>query len=83
MPEYVAPSGGSHRILESEVTGEVSLVAAQHDRRLGVAVLEADGDGVHQAAAQGTRFFRISGPAATTIIAFRPDGMLVWSNALP
>jgi formylglycine-generating enzyme required for sulfatase activity len=33
--------------------------------------------------AQEARFFRISGPAATTIIAFRPDGMLVWSNALP
>ena len=38
--------------------------------------------GVHQAAAQGTRFFRISGPAATAITAFRPDGTLVWSNAL-
>jgi len=38
--------------------------------------------GVHQAAAQGTRFFRISGPAATTITAFRSDGTLVWSNAL-
>jgi formylglycine-generating enzyme required for sulfatase activity len=37
---------------------------------------------VHQAAAQGTRFFRISGPAATTLTAFRPDGTLVWSNAL-
>jgi formylglycine-generating enzyme required for sulfatase activity len=39
--------------------------------------------GTHQAAAQGTRFFRISGPAATTNIAFRPDGTLVWSNAEP
>jgi formylglycine-generating enzyme required for sulfatase activity len=38
--------------------------------------------GVCQTAAQGTRFFRISGPTATTIIAFRPDGTLVWSNAL-
>ena len=38
---------------------------------------------VHQAAAQGTRFFRISGPAATKITAFRPDGTLVWSNASP
>jgi formylglycine-generating enzyme len=37
----------------------------------------------HQAAAQGARFFRIYGPAATTITAFRPDGTLVWSNALP
>src|SRR5665213_1831016 len=41
-------------------------------------VLLAD---VHQAAAQGERFFRISGPTATTITAFRPDGTLVWSNA--
>jgi hypothetical protein len=39
--------------------------------------------GVHQAAAQGTQFFRIVGPAATTITAFRSDGTLVWSNALP
>ena len=39
--------------------------------------------GVHQAAAQGTRFFRISGPASTTILSFTPDGTLVWSNASP
>lgn len=39
--------------------------------------------GVHPALAQGTRFFRISGPAATTIISFNPDGTLVWSNAQP
>src|ERR1035438_9953095 len=32
--------------------------------------------------AQDARFFRISGPAATEITAFRPDGTLVWSNAL-
>ena len=38
--------------------------------------------GINPAAAQGTRFFRISGPAATTIAAFNPDGTLVWSNAL-
>jgi formylglycine-generating enzyme required for sulfatase activity len=38
--------------------------------------------GINPAAAQGTRFFRISGPAATTITAFNPDGSLVWSNAL-
>ena len=37
---------------------------------------------VHQAAAQGIKFFRISGPAATTINAFNPDGLLVWSNSL-
>jgi formylglycine-generating enzyme required for sulfatase activity len=38
--------------------------------------------GIYQAPAQDTRFLRISGPAATTITAFRPDGTLVWSNAL-
>jgi formylglycine-generating enzyme required for sulfatase activity len=38
--------------------------------------------GVHPAAAQGAQFFRISGPAATTITAVRADGSLVWSNAL-
>jgi formylglycine-generating enzyme required for sulfatase activity len=37
--------------------------------------------GVHQAAAQGTRFFRIAGPAATKITAFRADGSLVWTNS--
>ena len=39
--------------------------------------------GANQAAAQGARFFRISGPSATTIISFQPDGSIVWSNALP
>ena len=38
--------------------------------------------GVHSAVAQNARFFRISGPAATTITAVRADGSLVWSNAL-
>ena len=38
--------------------------------------------GVHQATAQEARFFRISGPAPTAIIAVKPDGTLVWSNAL-
>jgi formylglycine-generating enzyme required for sulfatase activity len=38
--------------------------------------------GINQPA-QGTQFFRISGPAATTILAFQPDGVLVWSNAQP
>jgi formylglycine-generating enzyme required for sulfatase activity len=37
--------------------------------------------GVYQAAAQGARFFRISGPAATRITTFRADGTLVWTNA--
>jgi formylglycine-generating enzyme len=37
---------------------------------------------VHQAAAQGARFFRITGPAATKITAFLNNGSLVWSNAL-
>jgi sulfatase modifying factor 1 len=31
---------------------------------------------------QEARFFRISGPSATVITEFRPDGTLVWSNAL-
>lgn len=38
--------------------------------------------GINQATAQGTRFFRISGPAATKITTFNTDGTLVWSNAL-
>lgn len=38
--------------------------------------------GINQATAQGTQFFRISGPAATAITTFRADGTLVWSNAL-
>jgi formylglycine-generating enzyme required for sulfatase activity len=37
----------------------------------------------HEAAAQGTRFFRFLGPGATTIFAFGSDGTVVWSNALP
>jgi formylglycine-generating enzyme required for sulfatase activity len=37
--------------------------------------------GAHQAAAQGTQFFRISGPAASGITAFLTDGTLVWTNA--
>ena len=39
--------------------------------------------GAHQAAAQGRQFFRVSGPTATTIVAFQSEGTLVWSNALP
>ena len=38
---------------------------------------------IQRAGAQETRFFRISGPSATTITAFNPDGTLVWSNAQP
>jgi sulfatase modifying factor 1 len=30
--------------------------------------------------AEGARFFRISGPVATTITAFRADGTMVWTN---
>ena len=37
--------------------------------------------GINPAAAQGMQFFRISGPASAHIIAFRPNGTLVWSNA--
>lgn len=32
---------------------------------------------------QENRFFRVSGPAAATITAFRPDGTIEWSNAQP
>jgi len=39
--------------------------------------------GVHQVFAQGTGFFRISGPAASGIIAFNADGTMIWTNALP
>jgi formylglycine-generating enzyme len=39
--------------------------------------------GVHPVWGQGMQFFRISGPAATTIGAFRSDGTLVWTNAQP
>ncbi len=39
--------------------------------------------GVRRAAAQESRLFRISGPAATKITAFRNDGTMVWSNAQP
>jgi sulfatase modifying factor 1 len=49
-----------------------------HSLFIGLALLA----GVHHAIAQGSQFFRIAGPAATTITAFNPDGTLVWSNAL-
>jgi formylglycine-generating enzyme required for sulfatase activity len=39
--------------------------------------------GVPKGPAQGMRFYRISGPAATSISSFRPDGRMVWSNAQP
>ena len=39
--------------------------------------------GVHPVSGQETRFFRISGPAATKITAFRLDGTMVWTNATP
>ena len=39
--------------------------------------------GINGAVAQGTRFFRIVGPTATTITAFRQDGTMVLSNAQP
>jgi formylglycine-generating enzyme required for sulfatase activity len=38
--------------------------------------------GIHQAVAQEAHFFRITGPAATTVKVFHSDGTLVWSNAL-
>jgi len=38
---------------------------------------------MHRITAQTTRFFRISGPTTTSIIAFQPDGTLIWSNVTP
>ena len=38
---------------------------------------------MHRTLAQETRFFRIAGPAATGITAFRSDGTLVWTNGQP
>ena len=32
---------------------------------------------------QGTQFFRISGPTSTSIVSFRTDGTIIWSNAQP
>jgi len=37
---------------------------------------------ISPALGQSAQYFRISGPSTTTIIAFRPDGSVVWSNAL-
>jgi formylglycine-generating enzyme required for sulfatase activity len=39
--------------------------------------------GVHPAAAQTAQFFRIVGPTAVTVNAFRTDGTLAWSGATP
>ncbi|MGC9942669.1 MAG: SUMF1/EgtB/PvdO family nonheme iron enzyme [Verrucomicrobiota bacterium] len=36
---------------------------------------------IRQDAVHGAQFFRISGPAATIIIAYDADGTLIWSNA--
>lgn len=38
---------------------------------------------IYQSAAQTAQFFRLSGPTATTITAFRLDGTIIWSNAQP
>jgi formylglycine-generating enzyme required for sulfatase activity len=37
-------------------------------------------DYIYQTASEA-RFFRVVGPVATTITAFRPDGIMVWTNA--
>lgn len=39
--------------------------------------------GIHEAGAQDARFFRLTGPAPVGIVAFHPDGTLVWTNAQP
>lgn len=36
---------------------------------------------VQPTAAQGARFFRVSGPAASKITAFRSDGTIIWTNS--
>ena len=38
--------------------------------------------GLLPASAQDAHFFRISGPTATRIITLKPDGAMLWSNAL-
>lgn len=57
---------------------EILIKTRLHSLFIGLALLA----GVHHAAAQTAQFFRIAGPAATTITAFNPDGTLVWSDAL-
>lgn len=49
-----------------------------HPFFIGLALFAA----VQQAPAQAARYFRLYGPAPTTINAFNPDGTLVWSNTL-
>jgi formylglycine-generating enzyme required for sulfatase activity len=39
--------------------------------------------GLQQVAAQNAQFFRIVGPTMTTILTFKTDGTVVWSNAQP
>jgi sulfatase modifying factor 1 len=58
---------------------EIFMKAKLHCLFIGLALLA----GVQEVAAQTAQFFRIVGPAPVTILAFRADGMLVWSNALP
>jgi alpha-tubulin suppressor-like RCC1 family protein/formylglycine-generating enzyme required for sulfatase activity len=43
-------------------------------------VVNSNYTSINQTALQA-QFFRISGPTATTITAFNPDGTMVWSNA--
>jgi formylglycine-generating enzyme required for sulfatase activity len=39
--------------------------------------------GINETAGQQAQFLRILGPTKITIIAFRPDGSIIWSNAHP
>jgi formylglycine-generating enzyme len=58
---------------------ELFIKTKLHCLFIGLALLA----GIQEVAAQTAQFFRIVGPAAVTIMAFRADGTLVWSNALP
>jgi hypothetical protein len=59
--------GGSHRVLKNKIQPAIIMLALLA--------------GIHQAAVQGAQFFRISGPAATAITAFNPDGTLAWPSS--
>jgi formylglycine-generating enzyme required for sulfatase activity len=50
---------------------------------IGSALVAAGYPSAAQGLASGMSFFRISGPASTTISALGADGMLVWSNRQP
>jgi len=70
---------GKKSVLNSKHTTKETMKNKIHSMFIGLALLA----GVYPVSGQGSRFFRILGPAATQITAFRPDGTMVWTNALP